>query len=1486
MAAAVVFGLGMAAPGTASACVNDAECSDGNGCNGVELCIASVCQAGSCGSTTLLNNTFGSGAGTFTYADDTFRGTANGGFASGAWNAAYGQTGGGVRVFLSESSAAKSGGWSATFNLAAANTVNIQFAYRLTMEDDVTTAQFGEILLEVDNVLHGISPNDWILHTAGNGGGAPGTDSGWLTANVNVALAAGNHTITVGSYNNTNPSGGTSTTNDRQITGFFDNVLVTTNTVCGCDNGDVCDGAETCSGPTCVPGSSLDCDDGVACTADSCDSVNGCENVDSCTSGQVCNLTSGLCETQTTVSFQDGVSSYTGTQDTYIQQSVPAQVNGALTEFQWDLQDPTGQALPNWGLIKFANIFGGSAGQIPPGATILSATLRLVVTDESNAPAGSVHNSNVDWDETTANYNNHGGTAGVQAGEIGAFVNPAPLVLPVCDDTQIPPCAVPVDVDVTSSVAAWSANPATNFGWIFVGNSTNGLEVSASEWPTSGQRPKLTVEFVAPGCSTNEQCDDGLYCNGAEQCVSGSCQAGTAPNCDDGVSCTIDSCNEGTDSCDHTANNGACDDGLYCNGAETCNVTLGCQAGTAPNCNDGVACTIDSCNEAMDVCENTPDNGACDDGLFCNGTSTCHPTLGCQAGAPPDCNDGVACTTDACNEGTDTCDHTPNNGACDNGLFCDGAETCHVTLGCQAGTAPNCNDGVGCTVDACNEGTDSCDNTPDDDACDNGLFCDGAEVCHPISDCQAGTPVACSDGVFCTVDACNEATDSCDHVVNNGLCDNGLFCDGAETCNATLGCQGGTAPNCSDGVTCTSDSCNEGTDSCDHTPNNGACDNGLFCDGSETCHVTLGCQAGIAPNCSDGVACTGDSCNEGTDSCDHTPNNGACDNGLFCDGSETCHVTLGCQAGIAPNCGDGVACTSDSCNEGTDSCDHTPNNGACDNGLFCDGSETCHVTLGCQGGTAPDCNDGVGCTGDLCNEGTDACEHVPSNLACDDGLYCNGAETCHPTLDCQAGTAPDCNDGVSCTVDACNEGTDSCDNTPNNGACDDGLFCTGAEVCHPTLGCQAGGGDPCTTPLVCDEGGDACVGCVDAEDCDDGLFCNGAEQCVGNVCQAGTAPDCSDGVTCTGDSCNEGTDACDHAPNDAACDNGLFCDGSETCHVTLGCQAGTAPNCDDGVGCTGDLCNEGADTCEHVPSNLACDDGLYCNGPETCDLVLDCQPGEGVGCDDDVNCTADVCNEATDSCDNTPDDGECTDGLFCNGAEVCHATLGCQPPTNPTPCNDANVCTTDSCDEGLDTCSNVPLPDGDLDTVCDAIDNCPTISNLNQLDTDVDSLGNACDNCDTVKNGPAESAVTGVGNQTDTDGDLIGDGCDSCRNNSNPTITPAAFQTTTGGQLDDDGDGFGQRCDADFNNDGPIVNASDFSLFKLSFGKNRKNAECGLAGTDPCDHYDLDGAGPVINSSDFTIFKTLFGQKRGPKCPQCGPPFPDPNLPCAGDKCF
>ena len=116
--------------------------------------------------------------------------------------------------------------------------------------------------------------------------------------------------------------------------------------------------------------------------------------------------------------------------------------------------------------------------------------------------------------------------------------------------------------------------------------------------------------------------------------------------------------------------------------------------------------------------------------------------------------------------------------------------------------------------------------------------------------------------------------------------------------------------------------------------------------------------------------------------------------------------------------------------------------------------------------------------------------------------------------------------------------------------------------------------------------------CSGDADCEDGLFCNGPEICVASQCVR-IPLDCDDGVGCTIDSCNEVTDACESAPDDTACWNGLFCDGLETCDSVLDCQPASDP-------CPGLTCDEVNDICANCNSSPDCDDGLFCNGQETC----------------------------------------------------------------------------------------------------------------------------------------------------------------------------------------------------------------------------------------------------------------------------------------------
>jgi hypothetical protein len=488
-------------------------------------------------------------------------------------------------------------------------------------------------------------------------------------------------------------------------------------------------------------------------------------------------------------------------------------------------------------------------------------------------------------------------------------------------------------------------------------------------------------------------------------------------------------------------------------------------------------------------------------------------------------------------------------------------------------SAPECDDGLPCTDDFCDFGGFVCINQPMHNFCSNGEFCDGAEICDLILGCTPGLPMACDDGIACTVDGCDEANDQCINAPDDVACADGTYCNGVETCDAVLGCQAGPPIACDDGVACTVDACNEIDEDCDNLPNDGACNDGMFCNGVETCDALLGCQTGTNP-------CPGAQCDEVGDVCIACTNDVHCNDGLFCNGVESCVDNI-CVADTAP-CDDGNLCTLDACDEDNDECSNTVND-CTRRGSICDPSDgQCKECL-----NDAHCDDSVACTTDTCDTNTGLCVLSIDDAACDDGLFCNGTETCDAVLGCQAGANIDCDDNVPCTSDACDEDNDTCTHDTADAACDDGLFCNGAETCDAVLGCQAGA-DPCPN-TACDDTSDACVDCQTDPDCDDGLFCNGVETCDGGTCVAGLAVQCDDGVTCTIDSCNEATNACANTLNDAACNNGLYCDGVEACTMS-GCAAGVTVACDDGIECTVDGCDDNVDACLHDDSD--CDNDV------------------------------------------------------------------------------------------------------------------------------------------------------------------------------------------------------------------------------------------------------------------------------------------------------
>ncbi len=74
-----------------------------------------------------------------------------------------------------------------------------------------------------------------------------------------------------------------------------------------------------------------------------------------------------------------------------------------------------------------------------------------------------------------------------------------------------------------------------------------------------------------------------------------------------------------------------------------------------------------------------------------------------------------------------------------------------------------CDDGAECSIEHCDLARGRCTTRLDHEVCQDAVYCNGRERCEQARGCVAGSPIACSDGVTCTIDRCIEETKSCEH---------------------------------------------------------------------------------------------------------------------------------------------------------------------------------------------------------------------------------------------------------------------------------------------------------------------------------------------------------------------------------------------------------------------------------------------------------------------------------------------------------------------------------------------------------------------------------------------------------------------------------------------------------------------------------------------------------------------------------------------------
>ncbi|MBM4355867.1 MAG: hypothetical protein FJ109_19115, partial [Deltaproteobacteria bacterium] len=704
-----------------------------------------------------------------------------------------------------------------------------------------------------------------------------------------------------------------------------------------------------------------------------------------------------------------------------------------------------------------------------------------------------------------------------------------------------------------------------------------------------------------------------------------------------------------------------------------------------PLCDDGNECTKDSCKGEAGCTFEPLDQGECKDGDAC--TVGDHCVAGQCIGNPVVCDDGNPCTDDSCN-GVGGCVFTNNQTLCDDDDPCTVGDVC--VSGSCGGTPVSCD----------------CQEKKDCLALEDGNLCNGTLVCD-----KAGFPYKCAvdpstvitcppvpDGPdeLCLKSSCLAATGKCttepDH--EGFACDDGDPCTIGEAC-AQGNCEGGVEPNCSDDNPCTDDLCVPGK-GCLNVPNanpcndanacttqdvcsGGACaggpalvcDDGNVCSGKESCDPAKGCVPGQPLACGDGNLCNGQEICDPKLGCVAGPPL-VCDDGNPCTGKESCDPAKGCVPGQPLVCNDGKPCTADSCDPAK-GCLFLPQEGACDDGNACTVDDHCEKGA-CVYTSTLTCADDNPCTDNLCDP-KGGCVTKLNTAPCDDGNLCTTGDHCQ-LGGCISGGSLTCNDNNPCTDDSCDPKV-GCQHKANSAACDDG--------------------NPCTTGDYCTNGWCTFTGFTV---CDDGKVCNGKETCDPKKgCVSGTPPALDDGIACTFDFCDEAAGGVVHSPQNGACDDQKFCNGTETCDAKKGCLPGIAPVLDDKVPCTQDLCDEVGDKVVHVPDHAKCSDGTVCTGMELCDVLLDCVPGIPLNCNDGVECTLDSCDKVA-GCQNVPDASKCNDSNACTN-DSCDIKSGCLyvPVANGTPCTvgglpgkcQGGVCAAD-CQPGTQTFNHTGAP--------------------------------------------------------------------------------------------------------------------------------------------------------------------------------------------------